>query len=440
MILYGERTSATATSLIIDFFNRWKGDAPYIMKTITAIYKKNDQIFNDLSRYPIDAPFRPYYDELTKYAGEYQLDDLFFNPDGSIGEGYYYFQFAYDARLNKFLVSESPAEISRAQQERYIPMLYSMVTDAKIDWQEAKYETIEVGQSYADEKQILLVFGEASSQTLQFSWLATFELISQLKNVKVLAEEISARKEILINAVQGVLFSQLDDVIIEILRAKDQLAHTRELIKDHKHTLKNFGFRGVMASLYHSIKEKRFTEALEDYTRVENLSILRDYATDILYNFDADAGELLLKQHGFDTFTSILNLIHSATQLAGEKRIIYSEEVEQHPLNHIKTENIPSLFTVLLNLYSNSRNKGKSDYLVNLEIVDENKLMIIFTNAGEMQEKYRDFFLSSSAMSGLKGEGISFIKSALSTLKHIQRACETRDGRTIITLTVDHET
>ena len=69
---YGEQTSKDSKKLIIDVFNNLNKDAPYVMKTITTIYI-NDEVFRDNNRYPIDAPYKPYYPELTKYVSDHRL-------------------------------------------------------------------------------------------------------------------------------------------------------------------------------------------------------------------------------------------------------------------------------------------------------------------------------------------------------------------------------
>ena len=443
MILYGERTSDTASSMIIDFFNAWTSGAPYRMKTITAIYKKNDQIFNDLSRYPIDAPFRPYYYELTKYAGKYHLDDLFFNADGSIREGAYYFSFAYNDASNRFQIRQSPDEISAQVKERYVPMLYSMVTDMAIEWPAAVSEFYAGSEPLTDEKHILLVFGEASSQTLQFSWLATFELTGASVDATSSAEDIRSRKAVLINAVQGVLFSQLDDVIIDILKAKNQLAHTRELIKDHKHTIKNFGYSGHLFGLKRALQKGQLEEALDSIKYIDKLSFLIACTTDKLYNFDVHPSKLLLKRGDkgkpfeapYDRYTSILTLIHEATEDFKQELIHIGEGVEESLLNKIRDEDLSHILTILINLYSNARNEGGHSFHFKLRSPDQ--LEIAFTNRGDIEEEYLEFFLGTRKEINSDGDGLKFITGSLDLLRHIEREAERTNNQITLKLIIN---
>ena len=129
-VLYGRETSDSAKKLIIDLFNRINKGKPYTMKTITTIYK-NDEIFKDNLRYPIDAPYREFYKELTEeYVSKYGLDNIFFEK-GIARIGNYYFEYGYND--NHFTVVSSPPEIDLETRRRYLPMLYSMVTGVKID-------------------------------------------------------------------------------------------------------------------------------------------------------------------------------------------------------------------------------------------------------------------------------------------------------------------
>jgi len=438
--LYGKRTSKIAKRLIIDLFNKINSEKPYIMKTITTIYN-NDDIFTGNLRYPIDAPYRKFYKKLTeKYVIVHKLDNIFFEK-GKAKTGEYFFEYAYERESNIFTIYNSPKEIKTEITKSYVPMLYSMVTGGEINWEDARSKVVFDKKGNNDSSKVLLVFGKDTLKTLDFSWLATFKLnISKKENAKKIGAEIRKQEPEIINYIQGVLFSSLEDVIIGFLQSQKQFHHTKSLIKDHKHTLKNFGFKGALNSLYHQIKNNR--EILNTYIYLENLELLRDYTTDILYNFGEKPSNLLLKKHGINTFTKILELIHSATTLHESKIISYKPEIEQHYLNLISDDDLPNIFTVLLNLYSNSRNHGKGEYKIELLISDNDCLKVVFKNKGLMPKSYLEYFMDNRAdLKDVNGEGISIIKNALNKLNHISRTCETDDNSTtlILNITQKHE-
>jgi hypothetical protein len=303
LVLYGQKTSKSAEKLIIDLFNKINNGSPYTMKTITTIYK-NDEIFKDNLRYPIDAPYRAFYKELTEeYVSKYGLDNIFFEK-GIARIGNYYFEYAYND--NHFNVISSPAEIELETRKRYIPMLYSMVTGVKIDWENANvsFSQSENNNAGVESKhKILLVFGKDSLKTLEFSWLATFELTSvSEKEIETITYEIRNQEAEIINFTQGVLFSELDEVIINFERIK-------ELVKNHKHTIKNFGFEDHLMMLHSKLESGNIEAALEIFEYIENLVFLRDISTNILYNFDGKATDLLLYKKGlYNLYSNIVTL------------------------------------------------------------------------------------------------------------------------------------
>jgi len=432
--LYGEITSAKATKLIIDLFNKVNKDKPYKMKTITTIYK-NDDIFKDNQRYPIDAPFQTFYKELTeKYVLNHDLDKIFYDQNGNAITGEYFFEYIYDEKENKFSIYAYPGKLNEEISKSYIPMLYSMVTGKKIDWEKARKKTIFSEDKNEETTKNLLVFGKGTLKTLEFSWLTTFEISSESKTtIHNIIREIRMQGDEIINATQGVLFSELDDVIVSFLQSQKQYEHTKHLIKDHKHTLKNFGLKGALNLLYHQIKDD--PDKLKIYNYVEHLNLLHDYTTDILYNFSDTPDKLLLYDNSINTYTEVLKLIHSATREHDLEKIKFDDNVLNHSLNKIDAEDLANVFTVLLNLYSNSRNYGEDDFEINLIASDDKTLSIIFKNKTEMPDSFVDYFLNKSA-SVEKGEGIGFIRDALNKIKHIDRRCKVANGYTTITLII----
>lgn len=434
MELYGYITSNKATKLIIDLFNKLNAGKPYKMKTITTIYQ-NDDIFKDNQRYPIDAPFRDFYKELTEtYVPNHKLDNIFYDQNRNIKTGEYFFEYIYSEKENKFLIHAYPEDLGEEISKSYIPMLYSMVTGKKIDWENARVKTFFSKGKKEELTKILLVFGKDTLKTLEFSWLATFEISGNSKTtIQKVIREIREQEDEIINTTQGVLFSELDNVIVDFLQSQKQYEHTKNLIKDHKHTLKNFGLKGALNLLYHQIKNE--PDMLKIYNYVECLNLLHDYTTDILYNFSDTPDELLLYKKNIDTYTEILNLIHNATREHDIERIMYKSDITSHPLNKIDAEDLANVFTVLLNLYSNSRNYGEGDFEINLIATCYKKLSIIFKNKKEMPDSFVQYFLNKSAIVE-KGEGIGFIRDSLNKLMHLDRKCETANGYTTITLLI----
>ena len=105
--LYGKKTSDRSKELIIDLFNQINEGKPYTMKTITTIYK-NDDIFKGNLRYPIDAPYRDFYKELTEeYVVKHNLDNVFFKG-GKSKTGEYFFEYIYEKENNSFTIHGSP--------------------------------------------------------------------------------------------------------------------------------------------------------------------------------------------------------------------------------------------------------------------------------------------------------------------------------------------
>ncbi len=427
LVLYGQKTSKSAEKLIIDLFNKINNGSPYTMKTITTIYK-NDEIFKDNLRYPIDAPYRAFYKELTEeYVSKYGLDNIFFEK-GIARIGNYYFEYAYND--NHFTVVSSPSEIELETRRRYIPMLYSMVTGVKIDWENANVsfsQNEKTNSGVEDKHKTLLVFGKDSLKTLEFSWLATFELKSVTENeIETITNDIRNQEAEIINFTQGVLFSELDEVIINFERIK-------ELVKNHKHTIKNFGFEDHLMMLHSKLESGNIEAALEIFEYIENLVFLRDISTNILYNFDGKATDLLLFKNGFTTYTKILSLFVDASINPLKNRIIFSDELANNALNQIETDDLINAFTILINLYSNI--SSKDDYSVKI-LNTQSAIEIVFENNGIIEDKYIDYLLGNTHENPSKGEGLRFIVSSLERLPHINIKCNRTENRTAITLVI----
>jgi hypothetical protein len=208
------------------------------------------------------------------------------------------------------------------------------------------------------------------------------------------------------------------------------------LIKDHQHTIKNFGFPGAMNSLYHAIKDKDHEEALAEYFHVETLGLLRDFATDVLYNFDRSPDGLLLVKKGYNTVTKLLNLIHESTRNQQKERIIYLPEIEQHPLNKISDKDVANYFTVFLNLYSNAVNYDRLNFSIEVALISKNRLKVSFRNEGQIAEEHKEYFNNNSFEPVGTGKGLTFIKNALREIGHVTRKCEAAGGWTTINLTI----
>lgn len=436
--LYGKKTSKSAKRLIIDLFNRLNHEKPYVMKTITTIYK-NDEIFKGNLRYPIDAPYRSFYKELTeKYVVDHNLDNIFFESGEAI-TGQYFFEYKYYEETNNFRVFNIPIEIEIDTIQSYIPMLHSMITGNKIDWEDARNKTEFINESLENSTKILLVFGKDILKSLEFGWLASFEIKSSKKKDRDLITRDIRKQELeIVNFTQGVLFTELEDVIIGFIQSQKQFEHTKSLIRDHKHTLKNFGLKGALNSLYHKIKDDYETMSIYNY--VENLGLLHNYTTDILYNFGDSSSQLLLRKKGVNSYTSILEMIHSATKDYETKRIFYDDKISSHSLNIIDDVDLPKIFTVMLNLYSNSRNHGKGEFTIEILLSNKDNLEIVFKNRGIMLKSYVDYFLSNKPIATKgKVEGIKFIKESLNRLNHITKSCITDIDSTTITLIINQK-
>ena len=434
---YGEQTSKDSKKLIIDVFNNLNKDAPYVMKTITTIYI-NDEVFRDNNRYPIDAPYKPYYPELTKYVSDHRLDDIFF-VDGVPKVGEYYFEYCYNHSTNTFFVFSSPNLETKVIQD-YIPMLYSMVTDNEIPWSKAQvfFGSPDSNNSlHCVTYNILLVFGKGTTlKTLEFSWLTTFELDSLvIKDLEGIIKKIRSQEKEIICIIQGVLFSNLEDVIIKYIQAEKQLDVVRNLIKDHKHTIKNFGFSGHFGNLKTLINSGDYITAIKSLSYVDNLSLLIDCTTDKLYNF-GNKDKILLKEKGKTTYTEILNFIHSATEDASLKVIFFDPSIENHVLNKIDDSDLYDVFTVLLNMYSNCRNFGKEKHSITLKIIEQNLLEISFINKGRMEKSFVDYFLGRITNTLNDIEGLKYITVSLNYLKHIKRKHKEIDDDNILQLII----
>lgn len=439
--LYGYKTNVRAKRFIIDLFNRLRDNKSYTMKTITTIYK-NDEIFKGNLRYPIDAPYHDFYQDLTEnYVVENKLDNIFFTDSGDAKEGWYFFEYSYEKEINNFRVYQRPSELDEKTVCSYIPMLHCMVTEKEIDWNDAKKKVSIIASNDSGIKdgnttKILVIFGKDTLRTLEFSWVASFDLSTSEKNeVEKIAKKIKDdHEEEIINFTQGVLFSELDDIIIGFLQSKKQLDHTRELIKDHKHTIKNFGFSGHINALERLIKQNEFEKAKSSLKYINNLSLLIQYTTDKLYNFDVTPNRLLLREHGLTSYTKLLSFIHSATEEA-ETNVFYTDNgIEDHPLNAIDENDLLDVFTVLLNMYSNSRNAG--DYAIYFKLIN-NAIEISFDNAGIMEQEYIDFYLGINVELQSKGEGLKFITNSLNKLTHIERKHTHEINRTRLCLIVN---
>ncbi|MEM9679445.1 MAG: hypothetical protein AAF901_03900, partial [Bacteroidota bacterium] len=352
-----------------------------------------------------------------------------------------------------------------SKKEKYIPMLYSMVNyDEKsnedyedenrymIDWKKAELKN-SVGQkksstfnsNHYELNKVLLVFGEDRLDTLNFSWLASFELTlddSEVNEEKIreIGEEIMGqeRGEIIIPT-QGVLFTYLDDVIVDFKQRQKQFEHTLNLIKDIRHNIKNFGFKGALRALYKRIEGN--SDLLNHYFRLESLDSLRDFTLDILFSFNNLPGKsnLLLKKEKCNYYTKLLTLIDKSAK-GNEKD--FHDAVKGHKLNTIADDDLSSVFSLLLNLYSNSRNKAETvegDFDVEIVALNEKVLEIYFRNDGVMGKEHIDYYNDYSHVK-TKGDGIKSIKESLYQLNHIDLMYFTDEETTTAKLTIHDPT
>ena len=196
---YAKSTSDRSVKLIIDLFNRLNKDEGFRMKTITTIYKEND-IFKGNARYPIDAPFQPFYVELTeKYVLKYKLDDLFFE-NRNVKTGEFYFEFSHNKLDDKIIVSQYLESLigEKEKVRSYVPMLYSMISGREINWEEARDKLVFEKDTTKTKFNVLVVFGEDQMKILQYSWLSVFEIDNQL-DVKLISNKIRDQEKIIIN-------------------------------------------------------------------------------------------------------------------------------------------------------------------------------------------------------------------------------------------------
>ena len=276
-------------------------------------------------------------------------------------------------------------------------------------------------------QKILLVFGKDKLKTLEFSWLATFELTSIGEDeIETIADEIRNQEAYIINFTQGVLFSELDEVIINFERIK-------ELVKNHKHTIKNFGFEDHLMMLHSKIETGNIKAALKIFDYIENLVFLRDISTNILYNFDGNAKDLLLYKKGYTTYTKILSLFVDASINPLDNCITFPDELTNDSLNQIEPDDLINVFTILINLYSNI--SSKYNYSVKI-LKKQSEIEIVFENEGVIEDKYIYYLLGNTNENPSKGEGLRFIVSSLERLPHININCNRTKIRTAITLVI----
>lgn len=425
--LYGEETSDDAKQLIIGLFNKLNKGEPYSMKTITTIYK-NDEIFKDDLRYPIDAPYQNFYKELTEYyVAKYDLDSIFFEK-GVAKEGEYYFEYSYNKSQNSFDVYQSPV-MDLEIKKRYVPMLYSMVTGREIDWEEAKVDFVSVkdaSENYERRNRILIVFGKDRLKTLEFSWLATFELATD--ELDYFKKKITDQKSEIIHFTQGVLFSRLDEIILGFERIK-------ELVKNLKHTVKNFGFDDHIMLLQSKLESGEIDEALTMFDYMYSLAKIRDISTEIITMYDSTADKFVLGKE-YNTYTAILTLLMDSLIDKSKGRLQISPEIHGNTLNQIEVDDLVDVFTLLINLYSNSRGKKLRQHEIDFFVLN-GKLTIRFINAEEMGIEFIRYLNGETTINPSKGDGLRFIVQSLSKLPHLHLNCFLEEGKTITLLTIN---
>jgi hypothetical protein len=425
--LYGYKTNNSAKELIIDLFNEINRGKTYKMKTITTIYK-NDEIFKDNLRYPIDAPYRSFYKELTEtYVGKYGLDNIFFEK-GIAKKGEYYFEYAY---INKrFIVYSSPDEIDLNIRRRYVPMLYSMISGKRINWEEAQVEFVQYEKGKFNpntSEKILLVFGKDKLKTLEFSWVASFQFFNvSKKEVISLTNDIRKQENIIINLTQGVLFTELDEIIVGFERIK-------ELVKNHKHTIKNFDFDGHLMMLRSKLESGKIKAAFRILEYTEDLAFLRDASTDIIYNFYDKNTDLLLFRKQYNTYTKLLSLLINSYIVPPSKKFIFSKEIENDFLNRIDADDLIDVFTILINIYSNIC--SKDEFLIKIS-KNQHRIEILFENTDNIEDEHIDYLLGRTSVNSSKGEGLRFIVKSLEKLPHIKFFIKNIRNRTISTLLI----
>ncbi len=411
---YAKTNSPKAEKLIINLFNKLNNDESFEMKTVTTIYKESD-IFKGNSRYPIDAPFRDFYVDLTEdYVNKHKLDDIFFDND-QVSTGEFYFEFFYHEKINLFTVSEYPKNLGIKNTKNYVPMLFSMITGLKINWEEARQNLVFDKTHLSDKIKVLLVFGEDQLKRLSFGWLTTFVIKGDC-NLNEIIKKIREQEHELVNYIQGVLFSELEEVIIHYVENQAKLDQSRELIKDYGHTMKNLGFKNAFIALYEKLKTHE--DLIPFFNRLENKYLVQLFAANILITKQTNKGEkLAIEKENYNSFTALIDLFHKASKDNQKEIVFYDSIVKEHPLNKISSIYLPYVFTLLYNLYSNALSHNKGHYSINFIVNSEDNLIIYFFNKGEFPKDLICYLKKEKIQDKDKSEGLSYIHTALEALK-----------------------
>lgn len=426
---YAQRTSQRSEKLIIDLFNRLNKDEGFSMKTVTTIYKKNE-IFKGNARYPIDAPFRDFYVDLTEnYAFTYKLDDLFFH-NNKIISGQFYFEFNYNKNRNEITIYKFPDELNVDIVMSYTPMLFSMFSGLEIDWEDARKKIVFSNESFDNKNKILVVFGEDKLRSLNFSWVSVFEINCD-ENIESISKKIRNQEDEIVNSIQGVLFSELENVFIDYLDVKSKKDYSDWVRADYNHTIRNLGVKGAFYSLYKNLL--KYPDTMDNFDRLENIYTVQIFATDILNSVSSNKQVLLLEKQKVNTYTSILDLLHNSSIRHKEYLVKYSENLIDHHKNKIASEDLSIVFRLLFNLYSNCAKHSKGDYNIDIIIAEDSNLQITFDNKGLMDEDYKNFILGNRKK--VEGEGMKYVKDSLKKLKSkVQIIFSDSFDRTIIIL------
>jgi hypothetical protein len=168
------------------------------------------------------------------------------------------------------------------------------------------------------------------------------------------------------------------------------------------------------------------------FETIQNLVILRGLITDYTYKpINTKVNDLLLygsdkksndpeEKLGYKTYLRILTLLYGTRDSLRTVNFEVDAKVETHPLNTIPDDNLISVFELLVNLYSNTRDNTETEFAVKITC-EESKLCIIFQNEGVIQDKYKIYVLGGDTPDGYSRDGLKVIRENIEKLKQTHK-------------------
>lgn len=210
-----------------------------------------------------------------------------------------------------------------------------------------------------------------------------------------------------------------------------------------RHIIQNVPVKLTLGLLRDAIAERDWEEAKTLFKALEIQDLIRDYASDILYQPEVKRENLLLMTSCITTYAAILKLLAASCENPKQLIIEGLESLWACSANAISLEDLVPALLLVTNIWQNAwtahkkaKRGGKMEIFCRRS---GQSIELRISNDGTMPSQFVDALNTSTLEAQGDGRGISDILSAASELKGAKISAIVARGRTSIQVTVKSE-